>query len=85
MSAFDNASASFAGARHDHGACVTAALATAARLCAAPDFTPAMFWPPRKMSQRIGKPMFQVRLPPSMRSLPLTASRPRNPDRLKLG
>jgi Fur family zinc uptake transcriptional regulator len=35
MSAFDNASASFAGARHDHGACVTSALATAARLCAA--------------------------------------------------
>ncbi len=34
MSAFDNASASFAGARHDHGACVKAALATAARLCA---------------------------------------------------
>ena len=35
MSAFDNASASFAGARHDHGACVESALATAARLCAA--------------------------------------------------
>ncbi len=35
MSAFDNASASFAGARHDHGACVRGALATAARLCAA--------------------------------------------------
>ncbi len=34
MSAFDNASASFAGARHDHGACVKSALATAARLCA---------------------------------------------------
>ncbi len=34
MSAFDNASASFAGARHDHGACVKTALATAARLCA---------------------------------------------------
>ncbi len=35
MSAFDNASASFAGARHDHGACVKSALATAARLCTA--------------------------------------------------
>ena len=35
MSAFDNARASFAGARHDHGACVKDALATAARLCAA--------------------------------------------------
>jgi Fur family zinc uptake transcriptional regulator len=34
MSAFDNASASFAGARHDHGACVRGALGTAARLCA---------------------------------------------------
>ena len=34
MSAFDNASASFAGPRHDHGACVRRALATAARLCA---------------------------------------------------
>ncbi len=34
MSAFDNASASFAGARHDHGTCVKSALATAARLCA---------------------------------------------------
>ncbi len=33
MSAFDNASASFAGARHDHRACVETALATAARLC----------------------------------------------------
>ncbi len=33
MPAFDNASASFAGARHDHGACVKTALATAARLC----------------------------------------------------
>ena len=33
MTAFDNASASFAGARHDHGACVKTALATAARLC----------------------------------------------------
>ena len=35
MSGFDNANASFAGARHDHGACVNDALATAARLCAA--------------------------------------------------
>lgn len=35
MSAFDNASASFAGARHDHRACVKDALATAARLCSA--------------------------------------------------
>ncbi len=34
MSGFDNASASFAGARHDHGACVRGALGTAARLCA---------------------------------------------------
>ncbi len=34
MSAFDNASASFAGPRHDHRACVKAALDTAARLCA---------------------------------------------------
>ena len=34
MSAFDNASASFAGARHDHKSCVKEALATAARLCA---------------------------------------------------
>jgi len=34
MPAFDNAATSFAGARHDHGACVTEALATAARLCA---------------------------------------------------
>ncbi len=34
MSAFDNASASFAGARHDHEACVRRALGTAARLCA---------------------------------------------------
>ena len=34
MSAFDNASASFGGARHDHGACVRGALGTAARLCA---------------------------------------------------
>ena len=33
MSAFDNASASFAGARHDHRSCVTQAMATAARLC----------------------------------------------------
>ncbi len=33
MSAFDNAATSFAGARHDHGACVTSALSTAARLC----------------------------------------------------
>ena len=34
MPAFNNASASFAGARHDHSTCVTGALATAARLCA---------------------------------------------------
>ena len=34
MPAFDNASASFAGARHDHRSCVKQALATAARLCA---------------------------------------------------
>jgi Fur family zinc uptake transcriptional regulator len=34
MSAFDNASASFAGTHHDHGICVKEALATAARLCA---------------------------------------------------
>ncbi len=33
MSAFDNASTSFAGARHDHRSCVKQALATAARLC----------------------------------------------------
>ncbi len=37
MSAFDNASASFAGARHDHGACVREALTTAVRLCAKRD------------------------------------------------
>jgi Fur family zinc uptake transcriptional regulator len=34
MSAFDNASTSFAGTHHDHGVCVKEALATAARLCA---------------------------------------------------
>ncbi len=34
MSAFDNASASFAGPRHNHRACVKTALDTAARLCA---------------------------------------------------
>ena len=33
MSAFDNASTSFAGTHHDHGVCVKTALATAARLC----------------------------------------------------
>jgi Fur family zinc uptake transcriptional regulator len=33
MSAFDNAATSFAGAHHDHGACVSSALGTAARLC----------------------------------------------------
>jgi len=33
MPAFDNAHASFAGARHDHKSCVKDALATAARLC----------------------------------------------------
>jgi Fur family zinc uptake transcriptional regulator len=32
--AFDNAHASFAGARHDHRSCVKTALGTAARLCA---------------------------------------------------
>jgi Fur family zinc uptake transcriptional regulator len=34
MPAFDNAHASFAGARHDHRSCVKTALGTAARLCA---------------------------------------------------
>ncbi len=34
MPAFNNASASFAGAGHDHSTCVEGALATAARLCA---------------------------------------------------
>jgi Fur family zinc uptake transcriptional regulator len=34
MPAFNNASASFAGAAHDHSACAATALATAARLCA---------------------------------------------------
>ncbi len=33
MPAFNNASASFSGDRHDHRACVEVALATAARLC----------------------------------------------------
>lgn len=34
MSGFNNASASFSGARHDHRHCVEGALAAAARLCA---------------------------------------------------
>ncbi len=34
MPAFNNASASFAGAGHDHSTCVEGALATATRLCA---------------------------------------------------
>ncbi|MFQ6016740.1 MAG: transcriptional repressor [Kiloniellaceae bacterium] len=34
MTAFNNASASFSGARHDHRRCVTGALANAAGICA---------------------------------------------------